>query len=247
MKTSPRLFFCASNALGLGAFPLPAAAAAPCSLSLPLGRRAFFSPRFACRISWRGAGHCLSCRRAVRCGLPLATRSSVSVGGLLACVSRLGARCVCGGSLAPAWLVPVNRCGRRVGVACRPLIACMGRAECVDCVNYRFSVDYSASGWYIVSRALMVSPFFVSWHVLVARAAFSVLLLPLIALVIAPMNWFLRGTTRAIFFHQFSSHLSAACLRICFCYPATRISISPRSSPRYHRHGKRGGSWLQYD
>lgn len=133
------------------------------------------------------------------------------------------------------------------------------------------SVDYFGRGGYIISRALMLfSPFFVSWHVLVMRAVlwFSA---P-IALVIAPIKRFLRGTTGAIFFCQFllpysacfddtgspphivcvlspclprfisSSHPISRLLAygFAFCYPATRISISPRSSPRFPRHGWAG-------
>lgn len=64
-----------------------------------------------------------------------------------------------------------------------------------------------------------------------------------IALVQCPINRFLRGTTRAIFFHQSSSHPIISRLLtylLAFCYSATRISISPRSSPRSYRHGGRG-------
>ena len=46
------------------------------------------------------------------------------------------------------------------------------------------------------------------------------------------------------FFYRFPFHLisrPAACLLAVFCYQATRISISPRSSPRYPRHGGRVG------
>lgn len=140
------------------------------------------------------------------------------------------------------------------------------------------SVDYFGRGGYIISRALMLfSPFFVSWHVLVMRAVLWSS--APIALVIAPIKRFLRGTTGAIFFANFSSHTQLAstipvppphivcvlspCLPrfissshpisrlpaygFAFCYPATRISISPRSSPRYPRHGGRGGSVHGYD
>ena len=111
------------------------------------------------------------------------------------------------------------------------------------------SVDYFGRGGYIISRALMLfSPFFVSWHVLVMRAVLWSS--APIALVIAPIKRFLRGTTGAIFFtdfHFISSHLSAACYGFAFCYSTTNISISPRSSPRYPRHGGRGGAWLRYE
>ena len=88
---------------------------------------------------------------------------------------------------------------------------------------------------------MLFSPFFVSWHVLVMRAVLWSS--APIALVIAPIKRFLRGTTGAIFFTDFHlnpSHHSAACLLTVFCYPITLISISPRSSPRYPRHGGRG-------
>lgn len=107
-----------------------------------------------------------------------------------------------------------------------------------------FLVDYLGTAGYIISRALMLlSPFFVSWHVLIVRAVlwFSA---P-IALVYAPINRFLRGTGGSDFFFFLpifiSSHFSATCLLagLLFCYPATIISISPRSSPRYHRHDRR--------
>ena len=110
------------------------------------------------------------------------------------------------------------------------------------------SVDYFGRGGYIISRALMLfSPFFVSWHVLVMRAVLWSS--APIALVIAPIKRFLRGTTGAIFLSIFiSSHLPRLiAYGFAFCYLATRISIPPRSSPRYPRHGGRGGSWLRYD
>lgn len=96
------------------------------------------------------------------------------------------------------------------------------------------SVDYFGRGGYIISRALMLfSPFFVSWHVLVMRAVLWSS--APIALVIAPINRFLRGTTGAIFFtdfHFISSHLSAACLRICFLLPGySHINIAPLLAP----------------
>lgn len=124
------------------------------------------------------------------------------------------------------------------------------------------SVDYFGRGGYIISRALMLfSPFFVSWHVLVMRAVLWSS--APIALVIAPIKRFLRGTTRAIFLpisppilsllrryrfpapHRvraiampaslhliFSSHLSAACLRICFLLPSySHINIAPLLAP----------------
>lgn len=113
-----------------------------------------------------------------------------------------------------------------------------------------FLVDYLGTVGYIISRALMLfSPFFVSWHVLVVRAALLVLL-PQSLSSNAPMNWFLRGMGGSDFFVDFHFIPSLGYLLTCgiafFCYPATIISISPRSSPRYPRHDRRGGSWLRY-
>ena len=139
------------------------------------------------------------------------------------------------------------------------------------------SVDYFGRGGYIISRALMLfSPFFVSWHVLVMRAVLWSS--APIALVIAPIKRFLRGTTGAIFFlpisppilsllrryrfpapHRvraialpaslhliFSSHLSAACLRICFLLlEYSHIHIAPFLAPLSStRRTGRFGSWL---
>ena len=72
---------------------------------------------------------------------------------------------------------------------------------------------------------------------------------PPIALVQCPHELVPPGHERERFFYRFSSHhisLLLAC-GFAFCYPATRISISPRSSPRYHRHDMWGGSWLRYE
>lgn len=112
----------------------------------------------------------------------------------------------------------------------------MGLAECVDYVNCRLSVDYCGGGGYINNRALIVF----SFRCFLARACceggFSVLLPPLIALVIAPINRFLRGTTGAIFFHQFSSHpiipFLGCLLRICFLLlEYSHINIAPLLAP----------------
>lgn len=123
-------------------------------LSLPLGRRAFPSPRLACRPSGRAAGRVF--RAVGRCGW--ACRSSLVLhvgwrnGGAAGCLpaflisalsSVCGSLCVprlvaqCGWRVAcPAWLVPVNRRGRRNGV---PLLAWMRRTgECVDYVERPF-------------------------------------------------------------------------------------------------------------
>ena len=104
--------------------------------------------------------------------------------------------------------------------------------ECVDYVDCFFSVDYFGAGGYINTRAWMLfSPFFVSWHVLVARAVLWSS--AHIALVIAPMNWFLRGTTGAIFLPIFiSSHPISRLLATGSLF-ATRLLTYPyRPAPR---------------
>ena len=93
------------------------------------------------------------------------------------------------------------------------------------------SVDYFGRGGYIISRALMLfSPFFVSWHVLVMRAVLWSS--APIALVIAPIKRFLRGTTGAIFFANFSSHTQLASTipvprpTSCACYRPACLASS---------------------
>lgn len=107
------------------------------------------------------------------------------------------------------------------------------------------SVDCFGRDGYIISRALMLfSPFFVSWHVLVMRA---------VLWSSAPHRSRHRpnktvppghdGSDFFIDFHSISSHLSAACLLADLLF-ATRLPsypYRPRSSPRYPRHGGRGG------
>lgn len=120
-----------------------------CPFSLSLGRR---SPRPACRAAGALGGAGLSCRRAVRWGLSLAPHVGWRNGGAAGCLpvflvsalsSVCGSLCVprldtqCGRRVAcPAWLVPVNRRGRRDG---GPLLAWMRRTgECVDYVERPF-------------------------------------------------------------------------------------------------------------
>ena len=222
---------------------------APCFLCLS-GVVRFLLPALLVALSGRVAGRGLSCRRAVLCGLSLVARSLVSVGWLL--VLRSSSRFIVsdGGSLT---LRGSSRLSGAGGGAGRLLLsACLGEAggERVWIMwSALFSVDYLGTVGYIISRALMLlSPFFVSWHVLVVRAVlwFSA---PPIALVQCPNKSVPPGRGRERFFLLIfisSYHLSAACLRGCFCYPATIISISPRSSPRFHRHDRRGGPWLRY-
>lgn len=77
---------------------------------------------------------------------------------------------------------------------------------CADCVDRLSSVDCFGFVGYISHRALKVaSSFSISWHLAFVRAA-QFLAAPQ-SLSPTPQNRFLRGMTRAIFFHQFSSHL----------------------------------------
>ena len=103
------------------------------------------------------------CRAVVRCGVAYrssfvspcrsasrrAARSPVSF--------LLVAGCVSAGCWPLRWLVPVNRRVRRDGFACRPLLA-WERAvgECVDYVDWLFSVDCFVVGVYIISCAVKV-------------------------------------------------------------------------------------------
>lgn len=225
INLSPSFF--ASNVLWLGVFLVPAARCSLPALSVP--RTSCRSPRLACRLPGRWAGRV--CRAVVRRGG--ACRSSLvphvgwrngGTAGRLACVPRLGAqfglrvrsaflvsilsavqRVAC-----PAWLIPVIGAGGEIGFLC--LLGWSG--ECGDYVNYRLSVDCFGTGVYINTRALIGF----SFRCFLARACcvggFSVLLLPPIALVYAPMNWFLRGTNGSDFFYRFSFHLipSLGCL-----------------------------------
>ena len=199
------------------------------------------SPRFACRLAGRGAGRCLSCRRAVRSGLSLVVRSPCRVAGRwAACLlfsSRYSVRSaflvstlsVGGGSLASTWLVSVNRHGWRGGSLVALCLLGWGWRWSVGIMwSVLFSVDYLGEDGYINTRAWMLfSPFFVSWHVLVVRAVlwFSA---P-IALVYAPINRFLRGTGGSDFFinlHLIPFHLPAACL-LAEALFATRLPSYP--------------------
>lgn len=119
MRNKPLpVFFCASNALGLGASP--PLLLAPARFLCPLG--VVGSPRSACRLSGRAAGRGLSCRRAVRWGLSLVARSPCRLAGRrAACPAFLvswfsaGGRTACRRVACPAGFVPVNRRGRRGG------------------------------------------------------------------------------------------------------------------------------------
>lgn len=86
---------------------------------------------------------------------------------------------------------------------------------------------------YINTRAWMLfSPFFVSWHVLVVWAVLWTS--APIALVIAPINRFLRGTNGSDFFLPIliSSHLSAALLADLLLLPGySHIHIAPLLAP----------------
>lgn len=236
-----------------GCLPPPLSSPCPSGVALP-------ALLVVCRGVWRG----VVCRAVVRYGVACrsslvprvdrrgdcrrsSSRYSVRAAGRLPCVARLG-----------------NRRGRRDGsLVAICLLGWGGRGSVWIMWSVLLSVDYFGRGGYIISRALMLfSPFFVSWHVLVMRAVLWSS--APIALVIAPIKRFLRGTTGAIFFCQFllpysacfddtgspaphrvraialpaslhlifSSHLSAACLRICFLLPGySHINIAPLLAP----------------
>lgn len=177
MKTSPRLFFVLRMTAGrcvpsLGCLLLirslcPSGVVLPALLVVCRGVRR----GVVCRAVVRGGGACRSslvppCRVAGRSSLFLVSALSSVCGSL--CVPRLDTQCgrllVC-----PAGFVSVIG----TGGGTEPLLAWMRRAgEYGDYVDRLLSVDYSGAGVYINTRALMVSPFFVSWHVLVVWAAF---------------------------------------------------------------------------
>lgn len=104
--------------------------------------------RFSSRYSVRSAR-----RRSSSCG-------SVRLANCLPCVARLG-----------------NRRGWRGGsLVALCLLGWGGRGSVWIMWSVLFLVDYLGTVGYIISRALMLfSPFFVSWHVLVVRAALLVL------------------------------------------------------------------------
>lgn len=203
-----------------------------------------FSPRLACRPSGRAAGRGLSCRCAVRCCLPLVARFPCRAAWRRSAflVSWLSA---CGGSLV---LRGSSRLiGTGGGTVRLPPSACLEEAgvECVDYVECLFSVDYFEAGGYINTRALIGF----SFRCFLARACcaggFSVLLPPPNrSRSMPPLIGSSGARTGAIFLPIFiSSHPISRLLAygFAFCYPATLISISPRSSPRYPRHEGRGG------
>lgn len=208
-------FFCASNACG--------SACGICLCCLPLTLSA---PWASCvpplpallvvyRGVWRGGSVVPSCgavslaaRRSFyrvgrRGGGPLVLRSS-SRGSMRAEGLRVG------GSLA------LRSSSRLIGagggtVRLSPS-ACLGEAGRVSVWimwSVLFSVDCFGVGVYINTCAWMLfSPFFVSWHVLVVWAVLWTS--APIALVIAPINRFLRGTNGSDFFSSIfiSSHHS---------------------------------------
>lgn len=166
-KTSPRLFF-ARNA-GLGASPVSVACPPACSLCPSGVVRSH--PLHALLVVRRGVRRGVVCRAVVRCDE--ARRSSLvpRVGRRIACL-RFSSR----GPVRAVDRLPLRGSSRLIGAGGGvglPLLAWMGLAEKYgDYVDRLLSVDYSGAGVYINNRALMVSPFVVSWHVLVVRAAF---------------------------------------------------------------------------
>lgn len=149
-----------------------------------------------------------------------------------------------GGAACPAGFVSVFGTGGGAGSLVVLCLLGWGGRWCVDCVECLFSVDCFGSCGHISSRALKVaSSFSVSWHVLLCGR--------LLCASAAPNRSRQRpkisssGVRRERFFfinsHLIPSHLPIACLLVAFCYQATNISISPRSSPRSTRHDGRGG------
>lgn len=151
----------------------------------------------------------------------------------LPCVSRLGAQC--GRRVAcHAWFVPLIGAGG--GTVRLPPSAYLDEAdgECVDYVNCRLSVDYCGAGGYINTRALIGF----SFRCFLARACCaggSMVLRPHRSRSMPPLIGSSGAQTGAIFFtdfHFISSHLSAACLRICFLLPDYHhIHIAPFLAP----------------
>lgn len=141
----------------------------------------------------------------------------------------------------------------------------------MDYVNCLFSVDYFWGDGYIDTRALIGFSFLCVLARAFMLAALQWFSVANIALVYRPNKTVPPGQRRERFFlsiflhillastvsvNQFrvmaiavptrpisSSHLIPRLLAygFTFCYSATRISISPRSSPRFPRHGGRGG------
>lgn len=218
---------------------------AACSLPALCPSGVVGSPRLACRLSGRAAGRV---SRAVgRCDG--ACRSSL--------VLRVGCRTAClrsssRGSVRAAGRLPLRGSSRLIDAGGEIGFLCLlgWSGECGDYVNYRLSVDCFGTGVYINTRALIGF----SFRCFLARACcvggFSVLLLPPIALVYAPMNWFLRGTNGSDFFLPIfiSSHLIARllCLLICFLLPGySHIHTSPLLAPLPSTR-RTGRSWLRY-
>ena len=203
--TSPRLFFVLRMLSDL-ARPL-SLLLAPCLLSLFLGHPVVLSPScLSLGGAWGGAWSVVPSCGAI--GVVAHRSFPMSVCGtaerLAACL-RSSSR----GSVRAAGRLPLRGSSRLIDAGGEIGFLCLlgWSGECGDYVNYRLSVDCFGTGVYINTRALIGF----SFRCFLARACcvggFSVLLLPPIALVYAPMNWFLRGTNGSDFFYRFSFHL----------------------------------------
>ena len=203
-KTSPRLFF-VLRMLSVLVRPL-SWLLAPRPLSLPLGCRRLSPLCLSLGGAWGGAWSVVPSCGAI--GVVAHRSFPMSVCGtaerLAACLRSSSRRSVrAAGRLPLRGSSRLIDAGGEIGFLC--LLGWSG--ECGDYVNYRLSVDCFGTGVYINTRALIGF----SFRCFLARACcvggFSVLLLPPIALVYAPMNWFLRGTNGSDFFYRFSFHL----------------------------------------
>lgn len=115
------------------------------------------------------------------------------------------------------------------------LLGCGWRGSVWIVWSVLFSVDCFGGGVYIDTRAWMLfSPFFVSWHVLVVRAALLVLPPPSLSSN-APLIGSSGARAGAIFFinlHLISSHPIIGCLLAGLLF-ATRLPSYPyRPAPR---------------
>lgn len=180
-----------------------------------------FSPRFACRLSGRGAGRI--CRAVELCGLSCrlslvpSCRSACRRGDwLLVGVPRFVARC---GRLVayPAWFVPVNRHGWRGGsLVALCLLGCGWRVSVWIMWSVLFSVDYLGAGGYINTRALDVVFSFLCFLARACCAGGSMVLRPHRSRH-RPNKTVPPGHDGSGFFYRFSFHLipSFGCLLTC--------------------------------
>lgn len=215
--------------------PVSAACSLP-ALSVP---RASCHPLPVLLVVCRGVGRggsavpsCCAVGLVARRSLPRVGRRG---GGLLACVPRLGAQC-----------------GWRGGSLCRLLLAWvrLDWGVCGLCgVSFSRLIASGEACILILVPWMLFSPFFVSWHVLVRRAALLVLS-PTSLSSIYPHELVPPGHGLERFFLSIfiSSHPSAACLLLESLFATRLLSYLYRPVPRpalLDTDG-RGGSWLRY-